>query len=1008
VKEDDPTGSRSKLYNKLVQRYAGTWGYQARSFDHDDKVEFELTKIRQNAAEDELVESLRQEFALLEDEFLGEIKMTGKNLRAEAAKTGALAGMEFEMIVPNTEVDVEPEWEPDMDQDQRARSFSDVRDFFHDGDYNGRRAVDDLIDELSNEYEEWMQEQTAEQWERDGVDYIRDFVEVNDLFDREEAIDTARDEVIDANPGLPPESKDFQDLLRARLNELQEQFVLEAFEDRGRIYNDAFETFADEQRDEYDERSFLDDRYQTMSDIQSNFDITWPYYYDINADQDGDMDGQQVADEFSSYMGKPVNYSSQYHGGRREPGTYVVEPDGSLQGDNPGDGGLEFVSPPMPIDEMISDLNKVKEWAGQQGVYTNDSTGLHINISVPDYSIDKLDYVKLAILMGDEYILDLFGRSGNTYAKSAMGKIKTALKQKPDAAAQIMDLMKQGLDGAATKAIHTGITDKYTSINTKTGYIEFRSPGGDWLDSNFDKIENTLLRFTVALSAAINPEAYRKEYLTKLYKLLSEGMADKSDVNIIQLFSNYSAGELDKPALIRQVRQKQLARNVAKGKATGKMWWKVSNPANSFASIEVVASSKEEAIDIAVQPSNYPDWARVKNTLRATPIRPYEEKPKGPTLNGRPSNPDGNYVIVDSADEQTPVYRYMASGGNDSLLVLRQWIAANPGRQWNFKFDPTQLMGQPTAQSQQPAADNQGNWGLWMAYNNRFIRQPGQIDYNVIRRFPSQAAAMAFLERTREENPQMRTDVEVREIPADYTPGSIPVAAAQPANRNTLTPTGPGPWEVFRRSDGSSVAELGQTNRMSAEVEARRVIDQRREAPELYGVRTVTTNTDNWSSDFERRMQAGTAQRLSYELYRRADGRAVTAPSGNTIIFQATDPDDAANKIARYVADFNLPGHPTDYDVRSVLQPAQQDAAQGGIVDIAGEQPAAPRTLTRPGQGQQQWTGEWKIVDANDREIHRFGGVGNVQADANRIAIDWLRQNPRHMQSGVQVLPVMG
>jgi hypothetical protein len=51
VKEDDPAGSRSKLYNKLVQRYAGMWGYQARSFEHDDKVEFELTKIPQNVDE---------------------------------------------------------------------------------------------------------------------------------------------------------------------------------------------------------------------------------------------------------------------------------------------------------------------------------------------------------------------------------------------------------------------------------------------------------------------------------------------------------------------------------------------------------------------------------------------------------------------------------------------------------------------------------------------------------------------------------------------------------------------------------------------------------------------------------------------------------------------------------------------------------------------------------------------------------------------------------------------
>jgi hypothetical protein len=898
--------------------------------------------------------------------------MTGKNLRAEAAKTGAQAGMEFEMIVPNTEVDVEPEMEPDMDQDQRARSFSDIRDFFHDGDYNGRRQVDDLMDEINGEYEDWIQEQTAEQWDRDGVDYMRDFIEINnDLFDRDEAMVQARDEVIAANPDLPPESEDFQNLLSSRLDALQEQFVLTAFEDRGRIYNDAFETFAEEQRYEYDERSFLDDRYQTMSDIQSNFDIEWPYYYNIN-DGDGGMDGQVVADEFSSYMNKPVNYSDRYHGGRREPGTYVVEPDGSLEGDNPGDGGLEFVSPPMPIDEMIADLNKVKAWAGRAGAYTNDSTGLHINISVPDYSIDKLDYVKLAILMGDEYILDLFGRSGNTYAKSAMGKIKSALKQKPEAAAQIMDLMKQGLDGAATKAIHTGITDKYTSINTKTGYIEFRSPGGDWLDSNFDKIENTLLRFTVALSAAINPEAYRKEYLTKLYKLLSEGMADKSDVNVIQLFSNYSAGELDKAALIRQVRQKQLARNVAKGKTTGKMWWSVKNPANSFASIEVVADNAEEAIASAILPGNYPDWARVRNTLKATPVRPYTAPTQTPNVPQGGST--GNwgvwvpsldrYATIGNAgprrfesesDAQAWIQDYNTRhSGNDLGLVAREVTAAQPQEYEVFDRDTGATVDTFTASNDQEVA---------IRLNDYRTMGPHNLT-------PEQAQQRYGLRRA----------------------GSTPIAR-QPqfqepdVRRGDLTPRGPGPWEIYRLSDNSSVRVLSHTDRPSAEVEARMALGMRGEAPELYGVRT--------------RQTTGSAQRSSYELFLKSNGRVVTAPNGNPIVFQATDPDDAANKIARYVADFNLPGHPTNYDVRSVPQPGQSDAAQGGIVDIAGEQPAAAP------QAQQEWTGAWLVLNAEGRVLQRFTGIGNVQADANRHAMNWLRSNPRHMQAGVTVAPEM-
>jgi hypothetical protein len=56
VKADDPSGSRSKLYDKLVQRYASAWGYQSRSFDHDDTVEFELSKINKNVKEDETMQ----------------------------------------------------------------------------------------------------------------------------------------------------------------------------------------------------------------------------------------------------------------------------------------------------------------------------------------------------------------------------------------------------------------------------------------------------------------------------------------------------------------------------------------------------------------------------------------------------------------------------------------------------------------------------------------------------------------------------------------------------------------------------------------------------------------------------------------------------------------------------------------------------------------------------------------------------------------------------------------
>jgi hypothetical protein len=287
------------------------------------------------------------------------------------------------------------------------------------------------------------------------------------------------------------------------------------------------------------------------------YTISWPYY----TAPESNVNINQVGDDFSDAIGRPVNASDRYHGGRREAGRYVVEPDGSLDPDSDDDQGLEFVSPPLPIDEMLSDLNKVRAWANRTGCYTNDSTGLHINVSVPGFSQEKLDFVKLAVLLGDERVLENFGRAGNTYAKSAMKIVKDNIRSNPGPAAALLTKMKANMDSLATKAIHSGTTAKYTSINTKDGYVEFRSPGGDWLGDNFDLIEPTLLRFVVALDAAIDPEKYRQEYQKKLYKLLT---ADNKDDSTIRYFVDYVAGKIPKAALRSFVKQAQLERGLKK------------------------------------------------------------------------------------------------------------------------------------------------------------------------------------------------------------------------------------------------------------------------------------------------------------------------------------------------------------------------------------------------------------------------------------------------------------
>jgi len=68
----------------------------------------------------------------------------------------------------------------------------------------------------------------------------------------------------------------------------------------------------------------------------------------------------------------------------------------------------------------------------------------------------------------------------------------------------------------------------------------------------------------------------------------------------------------------------------------------------------------------------------------------------------------------------------------------------------------------------------------------------------------------------------------------------------------------------------------------------------------------------------------------------------------------------------------------------------------GSTADLA-QQRATPGTFS----------GAWKIL-VNGEEVHRFSGVGNNQADANRVAATWLRNNGMGVSGeGFEVYPIM-
>lgn len=470
------------------------------------------------------------------ESLLLELNMSPTFLRQLVSKIDAQAGMEFELVIPDNTRNDDGDLEPDYSSDERVETIDQITNFFDDGNFNSGRDVSKMGEKLRNRFNDWMYSDKADAEFRDN------------------------DEELVTNYIKSEYAGEMDEDIYSRIED--------ALENHNKLYVAALDQYRDEvnERDnsEY-EQEFLrsQEGISRLRDVPDNFpNISWPDW-DLSEPM---INPEEVANEFGSSIGRQVKYSPRYHGVNRDARDvgfkthhYIVEPDSSIEGDA-GETGLEFVSPPMPIGEMLSDLRKVREWARDFGAYTNDSTGLHINVSVAGFDKEKLDYVKLALLLGDDWVAAQFGRLGNSYAKSAMEIIKKRVSDHPEDAEVLLAKMKTGLGQIATKVIHSGETKKYTSINTQQGWIEFRSPGGDWLSNDLAKVENTLLRMVVALDAACDPNKYRQDYLKKLYGILNI----KPGNDPLSYFTRYSAGDLPKAALKSFIRLAQADRQIKK------------------------------------------------------------------------------------------------------------------------------------------------------------------------------------------------------------------------------------------------------------------------------------------------------------------------------------------------------------------------------------------------------------------------------------------------------------
>lgn len=635
---------------------------------------------------------------------LDEINMSTSSLRKAVSKIpGALAGLEFEMIVPEMEApdDFGDELVMDDSYDERARSIDQICEFFSHDDENSSTVINKLRDQLVEMYHRWIEAQRTQSWNENISMIVKKKIlasEQNQKELKDRAIKMAQ-EAADKNPEDIDDPAD-PEIIQYYFLVAVKDYVIDAIDNETTEYHDIKDEWDEEFNDEWGEGSdeydrnqrvwLSDDDIHYMTHVMDNLDVTnlvWPYYKSAAGELDQLM---IIGMSFAQYMGERINVYGGYHkqnylGSANPDGStddsrggddeYRVEPDGSL---NAGrwERGLEFVSPTQPITKMLEDVDKIISWAGQNKCRTgsNEHTGLHMNVSVPAIRDDprSLDYVKAALLLGDQRVLSEFDRVGNEYAQSALDIVKQRALNNPDTVAEILKQMRDGLSVRASRTLHSSATDKYTSINNQDGYIEYRGPGGDWLDTFHELIEPTLLRFVVVTDAATDPNKFREEYLKKLYAMLSP----KKKKTSIDYFARYVAGELPRSALTSFLKQLRLEREIEKAGGTN---WEVYNIHTNRIVHTLEAPDHETAVKRALawgRSAGLTGDNRANYDIRRVGASPNVASTEQPAPPAQPFVPRHNYEFYNSENQQV-LSRNTNITGAEAIAIIDNLESSN-------------------------------------------------------------------------------------------------------------------------------------------------------------------------------------------------------------------------------------------------------------------------------------------------------------------------------------------
>lgn len=245
---------------------------------------------------------------------------------------------------------------------------------------------------------------------------------------------------------------------------------------------------------------------------------------------------ERVAEYIESWASENSQFSrvdyGDYHSGagNTSQNYWRVEDDSSIESDGP-DAGAEIISPVYSSpEEMMREMESLFDYFDEMNIETNRSTGLHVTMSMTNKQDTGLNKLKVAVLLGDQYLLSLFDRKNNTFTRSQTTTIQRHIRsaiansradEKYKSIEELENLLASGVSG-----------EKFSSANFKydmknkegNALVEFRIAGGNDYHTKLNEIERSVIRYATVLEAGYNPDFYRKDYINGLIKLFSKAI----------------------------------------------------------------------------------------------------------------------------------------------------------------------------------------------------------------------------------------------------------------------------------------------------------------------------------------------------------------------------------------------------------------------------------------------------------------------------------------------------